>query len=485
MTKFLEMDIQRFATDEPTKTTDPVTFTIHCYGETSRGVFEEFGTDTEEKDFSAGSQYTWAPKLKDGYVFDSENSNNILTVTMPSSYTSSSLHLYVYYRKINSEWGLRNIKVGDNLNNKKIYFNVSTQESSSDLYNLINFPGKAIFTTSANYCFSEGNNSYSLGTRYYAGLYDNLLDEEDNYYMWFPTAQLFVFSAYTGGSNSWIDKDEEPSFFITCPVGTGIVSAIKTDEEIYSRLFIDAQEANEFTAYYGEHKIQDVQLNNISLYRIMLGNIKCYDELKTFRIGTKTFFKDRGSWTWKQWIDQGKYLTTEDGFSYGEYSDGTSYLCYDTNATLFYLDGEGTYQNVTYTDLIIDNQAYSSGRACLASETLIKTINSSQQISSLKVGDLLSNNNEVEKIVKHTRDYYYEIELNNRDVIKASNDHRFILTDQEVKITEQLKINDYLTNDLYIKEIRKINQPLDMYEIKTSTNKYELYNGIICECENI
>ena len=28
-------------------------------------------------------------------------------------------------------------------------------------------------------------------------------------------------------------------------------------------------------------------------------------------------------------------------------------------------------------------------------------------------------------------------------------------------------------------------QSLDMYEIKTSTNKYELYNGIICECENI
>lgn len=478
MTKFLEMDIQRFATG----TDFPITFTMHCYGETSRGVFEEFDTDTEKKDFfSVGSQYTWSPKLKDGYVFDSENSNNILTVTMPSSYVNS-LDLYVYYKAINSEWGLRNIKVGDDLNNKKIYFNISTQESNDVLFDLINFPGQMIFTTNMNYCFSEGNNSYSLGVRYYAGLYDNLYDEEMGYYSWSPNIELFAFSIYSDNSCGW---DYGPLFFITCPIGTGIVSAVETDKKIYSRLFIDTQGASEFTAYYGEHKIQDIQFNNISLYRIMFGNIKCYDELKTFRIGKQTFFKDRGDWTWKQWIDQGKYLTTEDGFSHGEYSDGTPYLRYHTDATLDYVDSEGTYHSVTYTDLIIDNQVYRAGRACLAPETLIKTINNNQQISSLKIGNLLSSNNKIEKIVKHTRDYYYEIELNNKDIIKASNDHRFILLNKEIKTTEQLKINDYLTNDLYVKEIRKINQSLDMYEIKTSTNKYELYNGIICECENI
>ena len=52
-------------------------------------------------------------------------------------------------------------------------------------------------------------------------------------------------------------------------------------------------------------------------------------------------------------------------------------------------------------------------------------------------------------------------------------------------MTEQLQINDYLTDNLYVKDIKQINDSLDMYEIKTSTNKYELYNGIICECENI
>ena len=43
--------------------------------------------------------------------------------------------------------------------------------------------------------------------------------------------------------------------------------------------------------------------------------------------------------------------------------------------------------------------------------------------------------------------------LNNNDVIEASNDHRFILLNKEIKTTEQLRINDYLTNDLYVKTI--------------------------------
>lgn len=480
MTKFLEMDIQKFAGDATTG--NSITFIIHCYGEISKGVFEEFGTDTEEKDISAGSQYTWSPKLKDGYVFDSENTNNILSVTVSASDFGTSLHLYAYYRAINSEWGLRNIQIGDNLDNKKIYFNISTQESNNVLFDLVNFPGQMIFTTNMNYCFSEGNNSYSLGTRYYAGLYDNLYDEESGYYLWSPNIELFAFSTYSGGSYGW---DYGPLFFITCPVGTGIVSTIETDKEIYSRLFIDIQEANEFTAYYGEHKIQDIKFNNTSLYRVMLGDIKCYDELKTFKIKTKTFFKDRGNWTWKQWIDQGKYFTEADGFSYGETSDGYSYLSYDTNGSLFYTDEEGVYHNVSYTDLIIDNQIYSVGRACLSAETLIKTLNGNTQISLLNVNDKLDNNNIVEKIVKHNRNYYYEIILSNDKIIKASNDHRFILANNEIKMTEQLQINDYLTDNLYVKDIKQINNSLDMYEIKTSTNKYELYNEIICECENI
>jgi intein/homing endonuclease len=151
---------------------------------------------------------------------------------------------------------------------------------------------------------------------------------------------------------------------------------------------------------------------------------------------------------------------------------------------------ESSTSNLVYhSNKIIDDGEYGlyqdQGVACLSEKVKIKTSQKDKNISALKVGDYLSDNNKVEKIVKHNRNYYYRIILNNNDVIEASNDHRFILLNKEIKTTEQLKANDYLTNDLYVKEIRKINQSLDMYEIKTSTNKYELYNGIICECENI
>ena len=141
--------------------------------------------------------------------------------------------------------------------------------------------------------------------------------------------------------------------------------------------------------------------------------------------------------------------------------------------------------NINRNKTIVKNRQYKLSHACLSSETLIKTLNGNRLISSLQPGEKLLNNNEITKVVKHNRSYYYEIILNNNNIIKASNDHKFILVNAEIKHTEQLKINDYFTNDLYIKEIRKINQSLAMYEIKTSTNKYELYNGIICECENI
>ena len=102
-----------------------------------------------------------------------------------------------------------------------------------------------------------------------------------------------------------------------------------------------------------------------------------------------------------------------------------------------------TYSLVSKTDLIYDNGYYTIGNACLKGNTLIKTSQGNKNINILKIGDYLSNNNKVEKIVRHNRNYYYRIILNNNDVIEASNDHRFILLNKEIKTTEQLKINDY------------------------------------------
>ena len=105
------------------------------------------------------------------------------------------------------------------------------------------------------------------------------------------------------------------------------------------------------------------------------------------------------------------------------------------------------------------------------------------EISALSVGDRLTENNIIEKIVAHDREKYYIITLENDDIIKASNDHLFINGDEIIR-TEQLK-KGQLLNKLKVKDIELVNEPMTMYEIKTSTNQYTLFNDIICECENI
>ena len=127
--------------------------------------------------------------------------------------------------------------------------------------------------------------------------------------------------------------------------------------------------------------------------------------------------------------------------------------------------------------------AYQAGRACLSPDTLIKTDEGLVEISALSVGDKLTENNIIEKIVVHDRGKYYVITLENNDIIKASNDHLFISENEIVK-TEQLE-KGQLLNKLKIKNIELVNEPMTMYEIKTSTNQYTLFNDIICECENI
>ncbi|MBQ5473330.1 MAG: hypothetical protein IIT65_01240, partial [Lachnospiraceae bacterium] len=139
--------------------------------------------------------------------------------------------------------------------------------------------------------------------------------------------------------------------------------------------------------------------------------------------------------------------------------------------------------SVSYIDLITEGGEYGAALACLSPDTLIKTDKGLIEISTLLVGDKLTEDNIVEKIVAHDREKYYIITLENDDIIKASNDHLFISEDEIVR-TEQLE-KGQLLNKLKIKNIELVNEPMTMYEIKTSTNQYTLFNDIVCECENI
>lgn len=366
---------------------------------------------------------------------------------------------------------LRNIQVGDNLSGKTLYFTLDVEDQtqldgSTGLFNDI------AFITAGGYYFGQGHNSYSLGTRYYTGLYQG--DPDDERYLEWPEVQFLSVSWYSGGDHAY---EESHATEGACPDNCGIVTSIDTTSYFYQYLFIDTSEVHlSSKLYLGNQQVSAIYLGETPLPKVMFGNSEC--KVCSFGVNESsspaTFNFEAGQ-TWKDWIDQGThYDPSEYAWTYDEYGVG-----YD-GGTLYI---PSPYSQVYQNDLIIDGFSYGIGRACLGSETLIKTEKGLKSISALSVGDKLDKNNIVEKIFVHNREKYYKIILENDDVIRASNDHLFISNGQVVK-TEALEIGQLL-NKLKIVEIRITNKPLDMYEIKTSTNQYTLFDDVICECEDI
>lgn len=366
---------------------------------------------------------------------------------------------------------LRNIQVGDNLSDRTLYFTLDTT-NQTQLDNSIGLRYEIPFITAGGYYFGQGNNSYSLGTRYYSGVYQG--DPEDSRYMEWPEVEFLSVSWYSGGDHADVEiySSEE-----VCPSDCGLVTSVDTTTYFYQYLFIDDSEVHlSSKIYLGNQQVSKIYLGETQLPKVMLGNSEC--KVCSFSVNEYsnpgTFNFEAGQ-TWKQWVDQEKYYDpSEYDWSYNEWGVG-----YD-GGTLYI---PTTYTEVSQNDLIIDELTYNIGRACLSPNTLIKTKDGLKEISTLSVGDKLDENNIIEKIVSHNREKYYEIILENNDIIKASNDHLFI-NNNEVLKTENLKPGQFL-NNLKIKEIKMIKEPMDMYEIRTNTNQYILFNGIICKCENI
>lgn len=366
---------------------------------------------------------------------------------------------------------LRNLQVGDNLNNATLYFTLDVN-NQTQLDNSTGLKSEIPFMTTGGYFFSQGNNSYSLGTRYYSGIYQG--DPEESRYLEFPVVDFLYVSWYSSGSHASLESHYTEQ---VCPADCGTVTEINTSTYFYQYLMIDDSEVHlSSKLYLGNQQISAIYLGETPLPKVMLGNAECKPCF--FRVNSSSspdpFYFELGQ-TWKQWIDQGThYDPSEYAWTYDEYGVGWD------GGTLYM---PSTHDQVSQDDLIIDGLSYEIGRTCLGSETLIKTDKGLKAISALSIGDKLSKNNIVEKIVVHNREKYYIIILENDDVIRASNDHLFISKGKAIK-TENLEPGQSL-NGLKIKEIRMIKQSLDMYEIKTSTNQYTLFDGVVCECENI
>lgn len=335
------------------------------------------------------------------------------------------------------------IHVGDDLSGKTLFFNF--QETGD-------FQGRSngdAFTTSGGYVL----NYYHAGA---TGVEELIkITGPNDFY-------VTVFS-------NWRWDILENLTEYTLPTDAGTVTAVNTSTGILDKV----KWGNPFTSkvYLGNNEISQIYLGTTAIYKANLGENEC--SIASFIFRDSEFIFERGQ-TWKDWVDQAKYWTPSDDFSYNE--NGV----YSGEASLYQKPGWGS---VSYTDFITEDGEYGAALACLSPDTLIKTDKGLVEISTLLVGDELTEKNIVEKIVAHNREKYYIITLENNDVIKASNDHLFVSGNKIIR-TEQLE-EGQLLNKLKIKNIELVNEPMTMYEIKTSTNQYTLFNDIICECENI
>ena len=361
----------------------------------------------------------------------------------------------------------RNLRIGDDLSGRTLYFTINGNNPDA-VDSLSVTKEQYILGTTTNWSLSTGGNSYSLGDRYYFGLYnpdDYWSVVEGSLWTMFPEITLMQWTNYSGGSHGVVESGPQAS--IVCPNDFGAICYLDTNSAAYS--FLEIDDAETTTAMFlGDIRVSALYVGTqkIDFY----SNIgQCKENF--FVINDWDWFYFEEGQTWQQWIDQAKYWDPEDEYSTWGYS-GNSVL----------RNGNPVDRQTPSTKIGTFSKYY-SGLACLSGDTLIQTENGNQPISILQVGDKLTNDNQIEKSVMHTRNYYYEITFDNGDIIKASNDHQFVCDGIIIK-TEELQIG-YVLNDLTITNIKRIDETLDMYEIKTTTNQYTLFNGIVCESENI
>lgn len=359
----------------------------------------------------------------------------------------------------------RNLRVGDDLSGRTLYFTLQANDEAS--VRTLTTTQRPVFITTTKWTWACGYNSYSLGTRYYSGVYspDSYEWVWESMWMEWPEYEYLSWSSYSGGS---MMVEAGPVASEVMPDDFGAIQYIDTSSPYYRFLEIDDSDTSALL-YMGDSRVSEMYIGTQRIPTIF----SAYGEVREnfFTLNMESAFTFEAGQTWKDWIDQGKYWTADSEWDVWSYSGNTVY------------HGEASVEGVTPSSKIELFRVYEAWLACLSGDTLIQTTQGNKSISTLEVGEQLDNNNIIEKIVKHNRNYYYEITLDNNDVIRASNDHQFIYNNQIIR-TEDLQVNNQL-NNLTIVDIKRIDEALDMYEIKTTTNQYKLFNGITCECENI
>lgn len=196
----------------------------------------------------------------------------------------------------------RNLRVGDDLSGRKLYFTASGDairalEPTKEQY---------VLGTTSNWSISTGGNSYSLGSRYYTGLYNpNDFGSVTEGSLWtiFPEINLVTWSEYSGGT--W-DIEQGPSSVVECPLDFGTIHHLDTSSPLYPYLEIDDEETSTIM-FLGDIRVSGLYLG---AQKIDFYSDKGQCKEKFFTIDGGEWFSFVEGQTWREWIDQQNGITT-------------------------------------------------------------------------------------------------------------------------------------------------------------------------------
>lgn len=220
----------------------------------------------------------------------------------------------------------RNLRIGDDLSGRKLYFTASGDairalEPTKEQY---------ILGTTSSWSISTGGNSYSLGSRYYTGLYnpdDFWSVAEGSLWTMFPEISLVTWSEYSGGS--W-DIESGPYSVVECPLDFGTIHHLDTSSPLYPYLEIDDEETSTIM-FLGDTRVSELYLGT---QKIDFYSDKGQCKEKFFIIDDWEWFSFEEGQTWREWIDQREGISTFAAAPSAEWSySDTNVFYYDNPLT--------------------------------------------------------------------------------------------------------------------------------------------------------
>lgn len=140
-------------------------------------------------------------------------------------------------------------------------------------------------------------------------------------------------------------------------------------------------------------------------------------------------------------------------------------------------------------DMRVSASIYSGGIACLDENTLIRKSDENIMIKNLQIGDFVLdkdyNETIITDIISHQEYNIIEFTLENNDKIIANNQHKFLMGNVFVNTDNIIYFTTADGKIINIKDKQYIIENRTVYEIITEAQTYQLYNGIVCECEQI